>query len=168
MQAANHGLGNDPTTVGRQLGVRYLLEGSVRKAGDRVRITSQLIDAATGAHIWTDRFDGALSDIFDLQDRVTASVVGAIEPKWRHAEIERARAQPTESIDAYDLFLFSVEKAYATMSRLVLSTNASTAARSLAGTLKLSSVASRWPMKVRQSLSLMPMPLCDVFMSRPT
>jgi TolB-like protein len=95
----------DMTQVGRRLGVRYLLEGSVRKAGDRVRITSQLIDAATGAHIWTDRFDGALNDIFDLQDRVAASVVGAIEPKLRHAEIERARAKPTESIDAYDLFL---------------------------------------------------------------
>jgi TolB-like protein/Tfp pilus assembly protein PilF len=95
----------DMKRVGRQLGVRYLLEGSVRKAGDRVRITSQLIDAATGAHIWADRFDGALNDIFDLQDRVTASVVGAIEPTLRHAEIERARAKPTESIDAYDLFL---------------------------------------------------------------
>jgi adenylate cyclase len=95
----------DVKQVGRQLGVRYVLEGSVRKSGDRVRITSQLIDAGTGAHIWTDRFDGALSDIFDLQDKVTASVVGAIEPALRHAEIARARAKPTESVDAYDLFL---------------------------------------------------------------
>jgi len=70
----------DVRQVGRQLGVRYVLEGSVRKAGDRVRITSQLIDAATGAHIWTDRFDGALSNIFDLQDRVTANVRRAIDP----------------------------------------------------------------------------------------
>jgi TolB-like protein/Tfp pilus assembly protein PilF len=95
----------DVKQVGRELGVRYVLEGSVRKAGDRVRIASQLIDAATGAHIWTDRFDGALSDIFDLQDRVTANVVGAIGPKLRTAEIERVRAKPTESIGAYDLFL---------------------------------------------------------------
>ena len=91
--------------VGRELGVRYLLEGSVRKAGDRVRIASQLIDAATGAHIWADHFDGALSDIFDLQDQITARVVGAIEPKLRRAEIERARRKPTASVDAYDLFL---------------------------------------------------------------
>ena len=95
----------DAKQVGRQLGVRYLLDGSVRKAGDRVRITSQLIDTATNTHIWTDRFEGALSDIFDLQDKVTASVIGAIEPRLRFAEIERARAKPTESIGAYDLFL---------------------------------------------------------------
>lgn len=95
----------DVREVGRQLGVRYVLEGSVRKAGDRLRITSQLIDAAAGAHIWADRFDGALSDIFDLQDRVTANVVGAIGPKLRNAEIERARAKPTGNIGAYDLFL---------------------------------------------------------------
>ena len=95
----------DVKQVGRQLGVRYVLEGSVRKAGERVRITSQLIDVATGAHIWADRFDGALSDIFALQDHVTASVVGAIGPKLRKVEIERARAKPTESIGAYDLFL---------------------------------------------------------------
>jgi TolB-like protein len=95
----------DMKQIGRELGVRYLLEGSVRKAGERIRITTQLVDAARGAHIWSDRFDGMLSDIFDLQDRVTASVVGAIEPKLRSAEIERAREKPTESVDAYDLFL---------------------------------------------------------------
>src|SRR5215470_376920 len=95
----------DMKQVGRELGVRYLLEGSVRKAGERIRITSQLVDAASGAHIWSDRLDGMLSDVFDLQDRVTASVVGAIEPKLRSAEIERAREKPTESVDAYDLFL---------------------------------------------------------------
>jgi TolB-like protein len=94
--------------VGRELGVRYLLEGSVRRAGDRVRIASQLIDTSIGTHIWADHFDGTLSDIFDLQDRITASVVGAIEPKLRHAEIERARRKPTESVDAYDLFLRAV------------------------------------------------------------
>jgi tetratricopeptide (TPR) repeat protein len=87
------------------LGVRYVLEGSVRKAGNRVRITGQLIDTATGAHIWADRFDGALDDIFELQDRVASNVVGAIEPRLRRSEIERAARKPTESLDAYDLYL---------------------------------------------------------------
>ena len=91
--------------VGRELGVRYVLEGSVRKAGSRVRITGQLIDASTGAHLWADRFDGDLENIFDLQDQVTASVVGTIAPKLEQAEIERAKRKPTESLDAYDYFL---------------------------------------------------------------
>jgi TolB-like protein/class 3 adenylate cyclase/tetratricopeptide (TPR) repeat protein len=95
----------DIKLVGRELGVRYVLEGSVRKASNRVRITGQLVDATTGAHVWADRFDGALDDIFDLQDRVTASVVGAIEPRLQQAEIERAGRKPTESLDAYDYFL---------------------------------------------------------------
>jgi TolB-like protein/class 3 adenylate cyclase len=95
----------DVKQVGRELGVRYVLEGSVRKAGPRVRITGQLIDATTGGHIWADRFDGALEDVFDLQDRVTASVVGAIEPRLQRAEIERAGRKPTGSLDAYDYFL---------------------------------------------------------------
>jgi adenylate cyclase len=95
----------DVKQVGRELGVRYVLEGSVRKAGPRVRITGQLIDATTGGHIWADRFDGALEDVFDLQDHVTASVVGAIEPRLQQAEIERAGRKPTESLDAYDYFL---------------------------------------------------------------
>ena len=82
--------------IGRELGVRYLLEGSVRKAGSRVRITGQLIDTATGVHLWADRFDGALEDVFDLQDQVTASVVGAISPKLEQAEIERAQAQANQ------------------------------------------------------------------------
>ncbi len=91
--------------IGRELGVRYILEGSVRKAGNRVRITGQLIDAATGAHLWADRFDGTLEDVFDLQDQVTASVVGAISPKLEQAEIERAKRKPTENLDAYDYYL---------------------------------------------------------------
>jgi adenylate cyclase len=95
----------DVKQVGRELGVRYVLEGSVRKAGSRVRITGQLVDAMTGGHIWADRFDGALDDVFDLQDRVTASVVGAIEPRLQQLEIERAGRKPTESLDAYDYFL---------------------------------------------------------------
>jgi TolB-like protein len=95
----------DVKQVGRELGVRYVLEGSVRKAANRVRITGQLVDASTGTHLWADRFDGAPADIFDLQDDVTRSVVGAIAPKMEQAEIERARRKPTESLDAYDYFL---------------------------------------------------------------
>jgi TolB-like protein/class 3 adenylate cyclase len=95
----------DVKQVGRELGVRYVLEGSVRKAGSRVRITGQLIDTSTGAHLWAERFDGGLEDIFDLQDQVTASVVGAIAPRLEQAEIERAERKPTESLDAYDYFL---------------------------------------------------------------
>jgi adenylate cyclase len=102
----------DVKQVGRELSVRYVLEGSVRKAGNRVRITGQLIDAATGAHLWTDRFESALEDIFDLQDQVTASVVGAIAPKLEQAEIERARRKPTESMDAYDCYLRGVASFY--------------------------------------------------------
>ena len=95
----------DVKQVGREPGVRYVLEGSMRKALSRVRIAGQLIDTSTGAHLWADRFDSALEDIFDLQDQVTASVVGAISPKIEQAEIERARRKPTESLDAYDYFL---------------------------------------------------------------
>jgi TolB-like protein/Flp pilus assembly protein TadD len=95
----------DVKQVARELGVRYVLEGSVRKAGNRVRFTGQLIDATTGGNIWADRFDGALEDVFDLQDQVTAMAVGAIEPRLQRAEIERAGRKPTESLDAYDYFL---------------------------------------------------------------
>ena len=95
----------DVKQVGRELGVRYVLEGSVRKAANRVRITGQLIDATTGAHIWADRFEGTLDDIFELQDQMTASVVGAIAPQLERAEIERAKRKPTESLDAYDYYL---------------------------------------------------------------
>src|SRR5262249_56782427 len=93
----------DVKQVAQELGVRYVLEGSVRKAGNRVRITGQLIDTATRAHIWADRFDGVLDDIFELQEQVASSVAGAIEPRLRLAEIERARRKRTESLDAYDL-----------------------------------------------------------------
>ena len=95
----------DVRQVGRELGVRYVLEGSVRKAGNRVRIAGQMIDASTGTNMWADRFEGQLKDIFDLQDQVTASVVGAIAPKLEQAEIERAKRKPTENLDAYDHFL---------------------------------------------------------------
>jgi len=102
----------DIKQVGRELGVRYVLEGSVRKAANRVRITGQLIDAATGAHLWADRFDGALEDIFELQDQVTASVVGVIAPTLERAEIERAKRKPTESLDAYDYYLRGIASLY--------------------------------------------------------
>jgi len=92
----------DVKQVGRDLGVKYVLEGSVRKAGNRLRITGQLIDATTGNHLWADRFDGALEDIFDLQDKITLNVIGAIEPRLREAEIERARNKRPENLDAYD------------------------------------------------------------------
>jgi len=95
----------DIQQVARELGVRYLLEGSVQKAGNRVRITGQLIDAATRAHLWADHFDGALEDVFTLQDRITESVIGALLPTLRRAEIERARRKPPASLDAYDYLL---------------------------------------------------------------
>jgi adenylate cyclase len=102
----------DVKQVGRDLGVRYVLEGSVRKSGNRVRITAQLIDTSTGAHLWADRFDGGLEDVFDLQDRVTANVVGAIAPKLEQVEIERAKRKPTESQDAYDYYLRGLANTY--------------------------------------------------------
>jgi TolB-like protein len=95
----------DVRQVGRELGVRYVLEGGVRKVANRVRITGQLVDASSGVHLWAEHFDGAMEDIFDLQDRVTASVVGAIAPKLEQAEIERAKRKRTDNLDAYDYFL---------------------------------------------------------------
>jgi adenylate cyclase len=102
----------DVRQVGRELGVRYVLEGSVRRSGGRVRITCQLIEAATGHHVWADRFDGELSDIFDLQDRITETVVGAVEPNLERAEIARTSTKPTESLDAYDLYLMALQQLY--------------------------------------------------------
>jgi TolB-like protein len=95
----------DVKQVGRDLGVRYVLEGSVRKAGGRVRITGQLIDAATGTHLWADRFDGSLEDVFDLQDQVASSVAGVIEPALQAAETARSANRPTSDLTAYDLYL---------------------------------------------------------------
>jgi len=97
----------DIKRISRELGVRYVLEGSVRKAGHRIRVTGQLIDASTDAHIWADKFDSDLEDIFDLQDRLTSSVIGAISPQLERAEIDRARRKPTESLQAYDYYLRS-------------------------------------------------------------
>jgi len=95
----------DVKQVGRELGVRYVLEGSVRKAGRRVRITGQLIDAASGTHLWADRFDGSLEDVFDLQDKVASSVAGVIEPALQAAETARSAGRPTADLTAYDLYL---------------------------------------------------------------
>jgi adenylate cyclase len=95
----------DVKQVGRELGVRYVLEGSVRKAGNRVRITAQLIETAEGAHLWADRFDGSLEEIFELQDRVAASVAGVIEPTLQAAEMRRSFDRPTADLTAYDLYL---------------------------------------------------------------
>ena len=103
----------DVKQVGRELGVRYVLEGSVRKAANRVRITGQLIDVSNGAHLWADRFDGGIEDIFNLQDQVTTSVVGAIAPKLEQAEIERARRKRSDNLDAYDLYLRALPYVYA-------------------------------------------------------
>jgi len=104
----------DIKRIGRELGVRYVLEGSVRKAGSRVRITGQLIEAAMDRHIWADKFDGPIEDVFGLQDQVTMNVVGIrlIAPKLEQAEIERARQKPTESLDSYDLYLRGMALTY--------------------------------------------------------
>lgn len=95
----------DMRTVGRELGVRYVLEGSVRRSGNQVRLTGQLIEAETATQVWADRYDGTLGDIFALQDQMTMSVIGAVEPTLRKAEVERARRKRPDSLDAYDLFL---------------------------------------------------------------
>jgi adenylate cyclase len=92
----------DIKQVGRELGVRYVLEGSVRKSAHRIRITGQLIDTQTGAHIWADRFEGGVEDIFDLQDRITEQVAGALQPSIRIAEIERSRRKRPQDLSAYD------------------------------------------------------------------
>ncbi|HLW92573.1 MAG TPA: adenylate/guanylate cyclase domain-containing protein [Roseiarcus sp.] len=102
----------DVKEVGRELGVRYVLEGSVRKTASRVRITGQLIDAATGAHLWADRIDGDIGDIFDLQDQVTASVAAAVAPQIERAEIERSKRKPTSNLEAYDHYLLGIASLY--------------------------------------------------------
>jgi TolB-like protein len=102
----------DVKQAGRELGVRYVLEGSVRKAGGRMRITAQLIDAETGAHLWADRFDGSLEDVFDLQDKVAAAVAGIIEPALQTAEIVRSVRRPTTDLTAYDLYLRALGRVF--------------------------------------------------------
>jgi TolB-like protein len=103
----------DVRDVGRLLGVRYVLEGSVRHAGAQLRVTGQLIEAATGSHVWADRFDGVMADVFELQDRITTAVAGVLEPRIRHAEIERATRKPTANLNAYDFYLRAMPGFYA-------------------------------------------------------
>jgi TolB-like protein len=110
----------DAKQVGRELGVRYILEGSVRKAGQRVRITGQLIDALNGTHLWADRFDGSLEDVFELQDKVASSVAGVIEPTLQAAEIRRSSKTPTNDLTAYDLYLRALPLLGSYENRLVL------------------------------------------------
>ena len=105
----------DVKQVGRELGVRYVLEGSVRKVADRVRITAQLVDTSTGAHVWAERYDRNSADIFALQDEITLSVIGAIEPSLRLAEVERAKRKRPDSLDAYDLVLQAIPDVYSRM-----------------------------------------------------
>ena len=105
----------DVIKVGRELGVRYVLEGSLRKAGERVRVSAQLIETATGSHVWAERYDCPLGDIFALQDEITLSVVGAIEPSMRQAEIERSKRKRPENLDAYDLYLRALPHAQVAM-----------------------------------------------------
>ncbi|MEX0853283.1 MAG: adenylate/guanylate cyclase domain-containing protein [Bauldia sp.] len=102
---AYKGTSVDIRKVAKELGVRYVLEGSVRRAANRVRITGQLIEGSSGNHVWAEKFEGAFEDIFDLQDRLTESIVGALEPTLRRAEIERARSKRPETLDAYDFYL---------------------------------------------------------------
>jgi hypothetical protein len=102
----------DVRQVGRDLGVRYALEGSVRRGGSRMRITGQLVDATSGAQIWSDRFEGDLSDVFDLQDRITESVVGALVPTLHLAAIARLKQKPESNLDAYDLYLRALQLEY--------------------------------------------------------
>jgi adenylate cyclase len=122
----------DVRQVGRELGVRYVLEGGVRRSGARLRITAQLVEAETGVHLWADKFDGALEDVFDLQDQITDRVVGIVEPSVRKSEIERSRRKRPGSLNAYDLYLRALPHA------MTLSyADASAAAELLEGALKL-------------------------------
>jgi adenylate cyclase len=107
----------DVRQVARELGVRYVLEGSVRKAGNRVRITGQLIDTATGTHLWADRFDGSLEDVFDLQDKVAISVAGVIEPALQAAETARSAGRPTTDLTAHDLYLRAYAMVFSSRAR---------------------------------------------------
>jgi len=112
------GLAIDVKQVGRELGVRYVLKGSVRKAGERVRITAQLLDATTGTHLWADRFDGPLEDVFELQDKVASNVAGVIEPTLQAAETARSAGRPTSDLTAYDLYLRAYAMFWSSVERI--------------------------------------------------
>ena len=106
------GMAVDVKRVGRELGVRYLLQGSLRKDGNRVRISAHMVEAETGGHLWTERFDRALDDIFELQDEIALNVVGAIEPSLRQAEAERVKRKRPDNLDAYDLVLRALRRLF--------------------------------------------------------
>ena len=110
---AYRGTSTDVRTISAELGVRYLLEGSVRRSGARLRINAHLIDGASASHVWAGKFDGAAQDIFDLQDRLTEQIVGIVEPSVRRAEIDRARRKRPDSLDAYDLYLRALPHVHA-------------------------------------------------------
>jgi TolB-like protein/class 3 adenylate cyclase len=176
----------DVKQVARELGVRYVLEGSVRKAGNRVRITGQLIDTATGAHIWADRFDGALDDIFELQDRVASGVAGAIEPKLRQSEIDRASRKPTANLTAYDLYLRASAQSYryteegfaeaVVLARQALAidpsyapaASSSSMATSLATASTLPPGSKRWPIQVGSASAPPPTSRCAIASTSPS
>ena len=103
----------DVRDVGQRLGVRYVLEGSVRRAGSQLRVTGQLVEAETGNHVWAERYDGVMSDVFELQDRITAAVAGVLEPSIRRAEMDRAVRKPTSDLTVYDLYLRAMPGLYA-------------------------------------------------------
>jgi TolB-like protein/class 3 adenylate cyclase len=145
----------DIKQVGRELGVRYVLEGSVRKSSGRVRVTGQLIDSVTGAHLWADRYDGQLEDVFELQDQVTSSVVGQLVAQVEFAEAERAKRKPTASLDAYDCYLrgraciwkwtkASSEEAQAYFSRAIELDEGFAIAHAFAGQMFTLRKQSRW------------------------
>jgi adenylate cyclase len=106
------GLAVEVKRIGRELGVRYVVEGSVRKSGNRVRVAAQLIEAETGAHIWADRYERDLGDIFALQDEITERIVAAIKPSVKSVEVKRARAKTTENLSAYDFYLRALSHYY--------------------------------------------------------
>jgi adenylate cyclase len=107
------GKGADSKQLARELGIRYVVEGGLRKAGDRIRISCQLVEAASGEHLWAERFDGTLEDTFDLQDRITEALIGSIGPVLRGAEVERARRKPEANQDVYDLTCRAIPATFA-------------------------------------------------------
>ncbi len=157
----------DIRVVGHELGVRYVLEGSIRRAGGRVRIACQLIEAATGGHVWADRFEGQLADIFELQDSISESVVGTIEPNLQRAEIARAISKPTDSLDAYDLYLRALPHHYAVtregtevasdlLRRALALDSTYTRAKALLGWVHMNRISSGWagPNEADQAVQL--------------
>ena len=143
----------DVKRVGRELGVRYVLEGAVRKATGRVRISAQLIDAATGAHLWADRFDGLLEDIFDLQDKVAVSVAGVIEPTLEAVESRRLADRPTSDLTALDFYLRALPDSDA-FTKDTASVGGSTCSGKRSSVIRITARLSPWrPIAIKGSRS---------------